>query len=141
MGKLTGYIDSGSGRNAIYGILLDADSPESRDGILEIEGVSYEIECSRFYESAQARYGHGNHGFRFWIPESLKDGSRHWVKLLDKATGTLVTEESILFRESQDDAQAEKRQASQAEAQEEKPPVPQAQAEAPAAPAVEQGTP
>ena len=93
--QLVGYIDRESGRQSIYGYLLDKITSQSRTGILCIDDDIYEIECNIYHESIEKKYGHGNHGYKLYIPLKHKDGKDHIIKLIDKQTWTVCAERKI----------------------------------------------
>ncbi len=93
--QLVGYIDKESGRQSIYGHLLDKNTPQPRAGILCIDDDIYEIDCNIYHESIENKYGHGNHGYKLYIPIKHKDGKEHIVKLIDKQTWTVCAERKI----------------------------------------------
>ncbi len=93
--RLVGYINKESGRQSIYGYLLDKDTEQPRAGVLCIDDNIYEIECNIFHESIEKKFGHGNHGYKLYIPSKHKDGREHTIKLIDKQTWHVCAEEKI----------------------------------------------
>lgn len=79
--QVKGKIDRKSGRKKIYGYVLDIHSSSSLKCILYIDNESFKVDCNLHNEHLEKKYGHGNHGFVFIIPEKFKDKDIHHIKL------------------------------------------------------------
>lgn len=102
MSRLIGFINKESGRQSIYGYLLDTKSAQSRTGVLCIDDEKYDIECNIYHENIEKKFGHGNHGYKLYIPYKHKDGNEHVIKLLDKETMKACAERKIQLKKQKD---------------------------------------
>ena len=53
MSRLIGFINKESGRQSIYGYLLDTKSAQSRRGVLCIDDEKYDIECNIYHKNIE----------------------------------------------------------------------------------------
>ena len=95
---IKGKIDKKSGRQSIYGYALDTDSSASIEVILKIDGTKFLTNSNIYKEGVQAKYGHGNHGFKIMIPSHLKDNKKHTVELLSYTDSKLLDKTELIFK-------------------------------------------
>lgn len=94
--KTVGMIYRESGRKSIFGFLMEEGNSEPVNGILSIDDIKYEIVCNLYRENLKNKYGSGEHGFKFLIPEKFKDNQSHSIKLFS-ISGVLLSEISVVI--------------------------------------------
>jgi len=77
-------------------------SGKPRVGVLCIDDEMFDVECNIYHDSIEKKFGHGNHGYKLYIPYKYKDGNEHIVKLFDKETMKVCAQRKIKFKNSKD---------------------------------------
>ena len=92
-------IDSTSGKKSIYGYVIDLNDRNKAIKVnLKIDNKYItNMVCDTYKKNVETIYGVGNHGFKFEIPDKLRDGQIHAIEISNAHNGIIILEEKIKF--------------------------------------------